>query len=89
MSLSLSLLLCIVSACNLLLRVWPFAGGPAFDGRRKAGTEMMDKIGRADMSIDQLSKLLDTKPVLADDTDFTALMVPASGSYTTILRSHD
>jgi hypothetical protein len=50
---------------------------------------MMEEIGQEAMSLEQLSRLLDVKPVLAPDTDFTALMVPATGSYTTILRSHD
>lgn len=62
--------------------------GPAADGRRAAGNEMMAAVGRDAMSLDAMKRLLDVTPVLAPDTDFTALMNPATGSYTTILRSH-
>ena len=49
---------------------------------------MMAAVGRDAMSLDAMKRLLDVTPVLAPDTDFTALMNPATGSYTTILRSH-
>lgn len=62
--------------------------GPAADGRRAAANEMMAAVGRDAISLDAMKRLLDVTPVLAPDTDFTALMNPGDGSYTTILRSH-
>jgi hypothetical protein len=63
--------------------------GPAFDNRRADANAAMARIGRSKMSLNEMKdNVLAEKPVLAPDTDFTALMEPKTGRYTTIIRSH-
>lgn len=59
------------------------------DGREEAATAAMNKLVQADVTDEVLLKVLSTPPVYQRDTQITALMHPATGNYTTIVREHN
>lgn len=59
------------------------------DGRAEAAKAAMDMLASEDVGDDSIVKVLSTPPVYAGDTQITALMHPATGDYTTIVREHN
>jgi hypothetical protein len=58
------------------------------DGREEAAKAAMNKLVQEQVSDDALLAVLSTPPVYQRDTQITALMHPATGDYTTIVREH-
>jgi len=58
------------------------------DGRHERAVDLLNKMGKDQVSADSLLKILSDPHVEQGNTQFTSLMNPASGAYRTVVREH-